>query len=225
MDADFWNERWEKGETGWHEGRPNPYLVQHWERLALPPGSTVLVPLCGKSVDLLWLRERGAHAVGVELSGIAVRDFAEESGLTLNARRDGALTRHFTGGLELWEGDIFDLSPGQLPAIDAVFDRAALMALPSRMRGPYARQLQRLAPAARAMLIVTTYSPQASDERPPFSVDADEIRAHFGETYRVEVLETKDILADFPALQRRGFRSLTETAYQLVRRDESKPTG
>lgn len=223
MDAEFWRERWEKGETGWHEGHPNPYLVRYWKEIAPPSGGTVLVPLCGSSVDLLWLRERDAHAVGVELSGIAVREFAEASGLTLTAEQRGKLNRHATRSLEIWEGDIFDLTPGQLPEIDVVFDRAALMALPSRMRDPYARQLQHLAPAAQEMLIVATSSPDASDDRPPFSVDTDEIRAHFGVAYRVETLESNDILSGFPALERRGFRSLTETAYRLVHRDAPIP--
>lgn len=223
MDAAFWIERWEKDETGWHEGHPNPYLVRYWPKLGLHPGATVLVPLCGKSVDLLWLRDHGVRAVGVELSGIAVREFAAESGLALTAEDCGKLTRYRNRGLELWAGDIFDLAPEQLPLIDAVFDRAALMALPSGMRGRYARQLLRLAPQAGQMLIVVTFSPEATDERPPFSVDAGELREHFGRAYTMEALETNEILADFPALRRRGFSRLAETAYHLRRRATPTP--
>src|SRR5665647_3863458 len=79
MEKDFWLERWEQEQTGFHQNEINPYLRQHWQHLA--GNGPVFVPLCGKSLDMLWLRKQGLDVVGVELSPIAVEAFFEENAL------------------------------------------------------------------------------------------------------------------------------------------------
>lgn len=80
MNEAFWHERWARNEIGFHLGEVNPYLLRHWPSLALPNGARVLVPLCGKSLDMAWLVEQGFTVVGVELSEKAVRAFLTSNG-------------------------------------------------------------------------------------------------------------------------------------------------
>lgn len=64
-------ERWREGRIGWHQPDGNASLRRHWRGT----GPRVLVPLCGKTPDLVWLAEWGNEVVGVELSEIAVQSF------------------------------------------------------------------------------------------------------------------------------------------------------
>ena len=72
MTPDFWIERWQNGEIGFHQQAGNDLLPKHWPSLQAPSRSTVFVPLCGKSFDMVWLASQGHHVVGVELSPLAV---------------------------------------------------------------------------------------------------------------------------------------------------------
>jgi hypothetical protein len=80
---DYWIERWKREDTAFHQDEINPYLRQYWQELHLPPASAiersgkseVFVPLCGKSRDMLWLRDQGYSVLGVELSPVAVQAF------------------------------------------------------------------------------------------------------------------------------------------------------
>ncbi|MDE2387962.1 MAG: thiopurine S-methyltransferase, partial [Betaproteobacteria bacterium] len=81
MQKEYWQERWNRNDTGFHQTEINPYLREFWQRLQLSPASTVLVPLCGKSLDMLWLRQQGHAVLGVELSTIAAQAFFTENKL------------------------------------------------------------------------------------------------------------------------------------------------
>ncbi|MGB5485800.1 MAG: thiopurine S-methyltransferase, partial [Lysobacterales bacterium] len=66
MEIKDWHSRWESGNTGWHQPGGSSALRKFWP--GLHPGGRVLVPLCGKSPDLLWLAKQGYDVTGVELS-------------------------------------------------------------------------------------------------------------------------------------------------------------
>ncbi len=89
MDAEFWKQRWENNQTGFHLDEVNPFLPRFWSQLHLPEKGKVFVPLCGKSLDLLWLREQGHDVCGVELSPLAVQQFFAEQGLQPKRHQDG----------------------------------------------------------------------------------------------------------------------------------------
>ena len=83
MEADFWHDRWRNDEIGFHQRKFNRHLVKHWPTFGSQPEARVFVPLCGKSLDLIWLAERGHAVVGCEISEIAVASFFGEAGLTV----------------------------------------------------------------------------------------------------------------------------------------------
>src|SRR5574340_1608572 len=146
MKKDFWLERWERKEIGFHQDEINPYLRQYWQELHLARGSEVFVPLCGKSRDMLWLREQGHAVLGVELSPLAAQAFFEENGLSPQRTRGERFDSYEADGIRILCGDFFDLDRDDLAGVKAVYDRASLIALPPEMRERYARHLESILP-------------------------------------------------------------------------------
>jgi thiopurine S-methyltransferase len=151
-----WRDCWRDRRTDFHQTAVNPLLVRCWPMLGLAAGSRVLVPLCGKSLDMLWLAAQGHAVVGVELSPIAVGAFFRENGLKPRRRQAGAFTLWEHGRLAIFCGDYFALQPKDLGRIDAVYDRAALTALAEDIRVPYVARLRELVPADCELLLLTT---------------------------------------------------------------------
>jgi len=216
MNPDFWQERWQKNEIGFHQQEINAHLQDYWPRLGVAAGSQVFVPLCGKSRDLLWLRARGHTVLGVELSPIAVRDFFRENTLEPQTSRQGAFERCAADGLAILCGDFFGLTADDLKGVAGVYDRASLIALPPDMRPRYASHLASILPKGAAILLVTMEYRQAEMSGPPFAVSEDEVRKLYEKHYVVTRLFTKDILAENPRFRERGLSALSEKVYQLV---------
>ncbi|MEZ5478806.1 MAG: thiopurine S-methyltransferase [Thiolinea sp.] len=216
MKAEFWHARWELNQIGFHQSAINVHLQQFWEQVPAPPGSTVFVPLCGKSSDMLWLRAQGHPVLGVELSPVAVRDFFAENGLEPRISQVGAFERWEHDGLVILLGDFFALTVDDVAECGAVFDRASLIALPPDMRPAYAMHMHTLFPTPRPTLLVTIEYDQSIAGGPPFSVAAAEVRGYYAERHQIEVLQTLDVLDDLPGLKKRGVPAITETAWLLT---------
>ena len=218
MNPDFWHERWQRNEIGFHQHEINSHLQDFWGQLAVPAGGLVFVPLCGKSRDLLWLRARGYRVLGVELSPIAVRDFFVENALTPQVTRQGAYERHEADGLAILCGDFFDLTPELLQGVGGVYDRASLIALPPELRTRYAGHSAAILPAVAGILLVTMEYPQNEMSGPPFAVREEEVRRLYANRYTVGNLFSKDILAENPRFRERGLSALAEKVYRLAPR-------
>lgn len=180
MEHHFWHQRWQAGQIGWHLPEPNPLLKQYLPELALPQGARILVPLCGKSVDLAWLWGQGYQVIGAELSPLAREQFAEEQGIELLPGEEGWWHSE-EGRLRWYEGDFFDLTPNSVGAVDAVYDRAALVAFPQSRRPDYVRQLAALAPGAQLLLISLDAEGVPLEAGPPFVVPDAEVTQLFGD--------------------------------------------
>lgn len=192
MERDFWLEKWEKNQLAFHEGAPNALLVAHFAKLAVPAGGTIFVPLCGKSHDMLWLRAQGYRVIGAELSRLAVEQFFAENGLTPTITKAGWLERFESDGVTIFLGDIFELDDETLGPVDAIYDRAALVALPPHMRLRYAAYLIALTDNAPQLLVTFDYD-QTVMAGPPHSVTQAEVRKHYDAHYRLELAETRDV--------------------------------
>lgn len=177
MEADFWLARWKEGRIGFHEGTPNDLLTTHID--ALGPMGRVLVPLSGKTEDMAFLAARGHEVVGIELAGEAVRAFFAEHGLVPEVSRRGAFKVHSAAGITLLEGDLFDSTRADLGAITALYDRAAIVALPPEMRARYVTHLRSLLDPNTPGLVITFEYPEGAMEGPPFSVPEAELRTYF----------------------------------------------
>ncbi|CAD5110050.1 thiopurine S-methyltransferase [Zestomonas carbonaria] len=218
MEQDFWQERWAQGQIGFHLKQVNPYLQRHWSSLGLARDSRVLVPLCGKSLDLAWLAAQGHAVLGVELAEQAVRDFFAEQGLVADVEVRGGLRIHRAGRLELWCGDFFALTPADVADCTALYDRAALIALPPAMRERYVAHLAVILPGGCEGLLVTLEYAQERMEGPPFSVPEDEVQDLLAADWQIECLERVDVLGENWKFLERGLPRLDEAVYRLRKR-------
>jgi len=218
MQHDFWIQRWQDGLIGFHQDSINDYLTRHFGRTNAPPGGTVLVTLCGKSLDMVWLHEQGFRVVGVELSPLAVEAFFSENNLQPTITSSGKFQRYQADGITLLCGDFFDLTAEDIGGIAAVYDRASLIALPTEMRPSYADHLTRLLPRGTKVLLVTMEYPQEQMQGPPFAVRESEVLDLYENNFEVECLESIDALVENPGLRERGLSELTERTFLLTRK-------
>src|SRR5690606_32458806 len=181
--------RWAKNQIPFHEPQAHPLLLKHLPALALPAGSRLFLPLCGKTLDIGWLLAAGYRVVGAELSELAVQQLFEELEQTPSVSSlDSGLSLYQGPDLDVFIGDIFALDSDRLGSVEAVYDRAALIALPEAMRARYARQIGELSGKAAQLLISIEYD-QTRQPGPPFSVAAPELQHLYGEDYRLQLLE------------------------------------
>ena len=218
MQTEFWLEKWEKGETGFHLEVAHPLLERNWPRLGLAPDGAVFVPLCGKSHDLIHINRLGHPVTGIELSPLAIEQFFTERHLTPTATEVGGMPAFRVENLCLIAGDFFRLKPGDLGPIAAVYDRASLIAMPPAMQADYARQLQRLMPEDAPILLITLDYAAAEMQGPPFATPLSRIQELYADRYDIHLLEELDALDDNPALRNRGLTWLKEAAWHLAPR-------
>ena len=222
MKKEFWLERWERAEIGFHQNEVNPYLLRYWPELDAAQGGEaggeIFVPLCGKSLDMVWLRGQGHAVLGVELSAIAVRDFFAEQGKSPAHTHTDKFECCEADGVRILCGDFFDLRKEDMVNVRAVYDRASLVALPPEMRERYARHLTEILPAGTKILLVTFDYPQHEMPGPPFAVSGDEVRALYEPYAQIRLLEQADILEREPRFKARGVTRMQENIFLLALR-------
>jgi len=194
MKKEFWLERWEHSEIGFHQNEINPYLARFWKELSPSEGGEVFVPLCGKSLDMAWLRKQGSFVLGVELSSIAVKEFFHEQGMSPERVSGSGFDNYIADGYCLACGDFFDLRKEDMAKVSAVYDRASLVALPPDMRERYARHVVDILPRGTQILLVTFDYPQSEMQGPPFAVSVQEVEALYGNYADIRLLAHEDTL-------------------------------
>ena len=218
MEPDFWHQRWQQELIGFHQSETNHYLKKHIASLGIKPGDTVFVPLCGKSLDMWWLRDQGYRVLGVELSPIACEAFFAEAGRQPRQLVIGAFTSWKAVDVEILCGDFFRRTDDMLIDVRAVFDRAALIALPTEMRKAYVDHLAELLSPGVSGLLITMEYPQSEMQGPPFAVAQNEVESLFANRFQIELLEDVDVLAKSPRFRDRGLSAMREKVYRFQRR-------
>jgi len=201
MEASFWHERWEAGQIGFHNKEINPLLVNHIDKLELSPsiesGARIFLPLCGKTIDFSYLRNLGYQVVGVELSEIAIIELFQALKLTPNISKVNELTLYQAEGIDVFVGDFFNLNEEILGAligdIDAVYDRASLVALPLQMRKSYTQHLSKITNTVPQLTVTLEYD-QSKMNGPPFSITEKELTEHYDDVYSIDCLERNEII-------------------------------
>ncbi len=192
MDPSFWHQRWEKNEIGFHEEKPNPLLVEHFHELSIAKGRRIFVPLCGKTRDISWLLSRGYRVAGAELSQLAIEQLFIELGMQPEIEAVGNAEQWSANNLDIFVGDIFAVFGKVLGPVDAVYDRAALVAFPKDMRNRYAAHLTEMTGKAPQLLICYDYD-QTLMDGPPFSVSHEEVRRHYATTHNLTLLSSTEV--------------------------------
>ena len=217
MQPEFWRDRWRTGQIGFHQSAVDRYLREYWPALRIT--GRVLVPLCGKSLDLLWLLTQGHEVAGVELSAVALESFCMENGVPARRRTIQNFDVYEAANLALYGGDFFALARDELGPVTAVYDRAALISWSPELRAPYVQHLSALTDGGTQTLLITMEFARSQIVGPPFSVSADDVERLYGQDHEIQLLERQDVLAHEPRLQARGLTELHEVCYRLTRRD------
>ena len=216
MEPEFWLNKWQKQETGFHLGQPHPLLCKYFDSV-LANASSIFVPLCGKTTDLAFIQSKNKLVVANEISELAITAYFEERALIPEIKdklNDKSQFRTFENqSLLVYCGDFFQLQPEWIEQCHGIYDRAALIALPKDMRKAYVEKMRSLCPSAKLLLITLEY-PQNEMKGPPFSVSKEEVEAlfHFAE---IEQLYRQNIIEKEPKFKERGLSAFFETAYQI----------
>jgi len=215
MDHNFWLDRWKNQEIGFHQSDFEPALDKYWSRLDVRSGTPVFVPLCGKSLDMVWLAQHGHPVIGSELSERAVDDFFSERGVVPDVRAEGDFIIKSSGQYEIWCGDFFALPPSAVANVGAAYDRAALIAMPADMQPRYAEKMKSLLPAGAPVMLITLDYDQRQMSGPPFATPRQTVSDLYDDRYEIVELVSKDVLEGNPRFQQRGLTALTGAAFVL----------
>lgn len=192
MEASYWHQKWQRGDIAFHRDEANPHLVAHLAQLELTEGDRVFLPLCGKTRDIAYLLSCGYQVFGVELSELAICELFEDLSITPQVSLVDGFHRYQADGITIFVGDFFKLSAELIGEIAAIYDRAALVALPRAMRSDYAKHLIKLSHKAQQLLVTYEYQQELIDG-PPFSISEQEVREHYGETYKVSMVDRAEV--------------------------------
>ena len=207
MGLSDWHDRWKNGRIGWHEAAGNAGLRAHWRMRT----GRVLVPLCGKTPDLVWLAERGHDVVGVELSEIAIQDFFAEQNLTYARDDESSLTAFRCRELPvtLVHGDYFTF---RAPVFDALYDRGAFIAIDPSLRERYAAHTRAMLSAKAEILLVALEYDQSVVAGPPFALMPAELERYFPGLTRVQ--EQDDLANCPPKFRDAGLEEISEVVWR-----------
>jgi len=219
MKTDFWLERWQRNEIGFHKDKANPALVNHWHTMPVDIGCRVFVPLCGKTVDVVWILRAGYQVVAAELSEVALDALADqiegEFGLAVDKQTVDGLILYRAAGILLIGGDFFKLTARDIGPVDVIYDRAALIALPPEMRKDYAQHLMAITHSAPQLLVTVDYDRDVMDG-PPFAITTSEVNDHYGATYQIDEMERREQIDEEVRFRDRGLNSMMQTVHRLV---------
>lgn len=192
MEADFWHNMWNTNRIGFHLHHANELLIQNFPKLKLEQGSRIFLPLCGKTLDIKWLLENGFRVVGVELSELAIQDLFSSLNIEPKIEYKESFIHYSALNIDIYVGDIFNLTQEALGIVDAIYDRAAIVALPEDLRVKYTKQLLFLTNHKKQLLITLDYD-QSLKKGPPFCVSPDDIMKYYNDEYNhIELLKIQN---------------------------------
>ena len=212
---EYWENRWITNQTGWHRSVYNDLMVKYWPELGIPTDSKVLVPLCGKSLDMLWLAEKGHAIVGIEFTRVAVERFFSENNLEHTIVKHPSYIEFSSDLYTILNGNILAI-PSDLIQAEAWYDRAAMIAINPDLREDYVSQIRQQTKVGAVGLLITYSYPQEEMEGPPFSLNNDDVFQLFQDGFRVECLETIELEDE----KERGLSRINSSVFALTRVSE-----
>jgi len=216
MQNEFWIAKWQANEIGFHLPDVHPLLKKYYPKF-FSDAKKIFVPLCGKTHDMSFFADKGKKVLGVELSEQAAQSFFEQS--SSKTQSENVVTQkppfksYHNSSIEILIGDFFELQASHLQKFNHLYDRAALIALPEKLRQRYVQHLRSILPSASMLLITLDYN-QSQMKGPPFSVEQGEVQKLFSFA-KIEQLRREDIIEQEPKFKSRGLSHFFETAYSI----------
>ncbi len=192
MDENFWHERWKKNEIPFHESEANKHLVNNFSKLQIKEKSRVFIPLCGKTLDIGWLLSRGYRVVGAELSEFAINELFKQLEVNPIIKDTGSLKCYSAPNIDIFVGNIFELTIEDIGLVDAIYDRGAYVALPKEVRSQYSHHMKDITKNAPQLLIAYEYN-QDLMKGPPFSIPPKELENNYNDAYEITNLNSQDV--------------------------------
>ncbi|KAG0232745.1 hypothetical protein BGX31_005020 [Mortierella sp. GBA43] len=157
-----WNQLWEKGIHPWDKPAPSPALVEVIEQKPIkdqiPTTGNVLVPGCGRGVDVFYLRNKDRKVYGLDISPIAVEQCQELQ----KAQNIPDSEVHF------FVDDFFkfDIPQG---GFQLIYDYTFFCAIPPELRPSWGQRMAELI-TKDGVLITLMYPLKDHEGGPPFAV-------------------------------------------------------
>lgn len=217
MDKDEWVNAWNEGRTNFHRNGPHEFLVQYYDQVNLPENSNILVPMCGKSHDLIWLKEKGHNVFGVEIVNRPCQEFWSDHKLEFQERSIESAQVYEGDRITIINDDFFNFPRESIPEkIDFIFDRAALVALPEEMRKVHYSRIKELSSPGTKILLDSFEYDRQFETRAPYSVSDAEVKAAYSwvsdfQTLLTEVREMKG-----NHLSKRGIKEVLDYIYLMT---------
>ena len=210
-----WLEYWENNEINWHSDFVTQELEEYLGLLKLEPGDKVFFPLCGKSLDMIYILNQGFSIIGVELSDIGIKQFFHENRLDFTITSVGGFDLYSANNIEIYCGDFFSLTSKHLFDVKAVFDRKSLIALDRNSRQKYVKHLNDIISMGVRILLITLHYPQHQMSGPPFSVDKSEVESLFSMAFKYQELKSFQDIENGSKLVHVGVDYIEKAAYCL----------
>lgn len=219
MDENYWLEKWRKLDVKFDQSNVNPWLLKYKEVFGDLTNRNILVPLCGKSIDMTWFHQQGAQVIGVELSSRATQAFFDDSKLSYKKISQPPFQLYQHDGIKIICGDFFSLEKKHVGEIDIVYDRGALIALPDDKRKEYVKKMTALLkPDCKIFLITLEYHIDSPPERPPFSVTPEEIDNLYANNFEIKLVNQEELTSIAPHLKKRGISVIQHRVYFMVKK-------
>ena len=222
--SDYWIQQWRDNKINFHQNSFEPFLEKHFPEMK---PTTVLIPMCGKSKDILFFAQRGHQVIGVEVSELACDAFFSENGIKYTTENIEYFKIYKSKYVTIYCGDFFKVKPEFLNAVSFIYDRAALIALPKETRKNYVVRLLALCSNSSAItktiLLISLEHTAKERTGPPFSVDKVEIQSLYGSSFEVREVDSNEdkIISE----THKGFRSaiVLERVYLLNQKRKISP--
>lgn len=221
MTQELWREKWRSNDIAFHQERINPLLKAHLPRVKLNPGDRILVPLCGKSLDMGWLNQCHYRVMGVELSSVAIADYFDELGVKPQRQMQGNFTRWWHKHIQIWCGNIFDLNLLDVDRIKLIYDSAALTAFDADERQTYVDHFAKILPMRTQIMLMTTETADVQYTDSVARIDS-EVKNLYQADYRIELLHGQDSLKIDPEFPQLPARMLEEKIYLMHNRSHHR---
>merc|ERR1712071_145075 len=194
-----WDGKWKANKSPRHKNEINDFLATHFSHVTkIKNPARILVPLCGKAVDMKWMYDSGHSVVGIEGVEEPIIQFFTEQNLEYRKEMVGNCPCYSTedGRLKIFQSDLLLIDPEVVGKFDGVWDRGSLVAIYQEDREKYAELLKKLLAESFSYLIATMVYDQSQFPGPPRSVPVEEITKMFGDKCNVQVLEEVNRNAD-----------------------------
>ena len=209
-----WKKRWQQNQIGWHRLNFNQRMIDNLPNLNLNKGDSIFVPLCGKSLDMIYLANSGFKVIGVELSDTAVKDFFAENNLAYKIYKVDSFVVYKSDNITIYQGDIFNFKQEYLQNITAIYDRASLVALSPQLRERYGKLFDGIIISGVSYLLLVLSYEQEKIDGPPFSVDENEIKNIFNNWEITQLASFNDIKHE-AKFSNQGLTILNKESYIL----------